>query len=83
MKAKRTAMESKAESKQIEDLLYQALETELGGVAVYRMAILCARNADLKEEWQEYLEQTERHVEIVRGVFDALGIDPEASRPAA
>ncbi len=69
------------ETTQINDLLYQALETELGGVEVYRQAILCARNADLKKEWKEYLEQTERHVEIVRGVFEALGMDPEAVTP--
>ncbi|MEP6993703.1 MAG: hypothetical protein ABI968_04200 [Acidobacteriota bacterium] len=70
-----------ATKKQIEDLLYQALETEMGGVEVYRMAILCARNADLKEEWTKYLGQTERHVEVVRGIFDALGLDPAATTP--
>ncbi len=74
------AQESNAK-KQIEDLLYQALETELGGVEVYRMAILCAKNEDLKEEWTKYLSQTERHVEVVRGIFDALGMDPEATTP--
>ena len=73
--------ESPSTKPQIDDLLYQALETELGGVEVYRMAILCARNEDLKEEWTKYLEQTERHVEIVRDVFDALGLDPEATTP--
>jgi rubrerythrin len=67
--------------KQIEDLLYQALETELGGVEIYRMAVLCAKNEDLKEEWTKYLEQTERHVEVVRGIFDSLGMDPEATTP--
>lgn len=67
--------------KQIEDFLYQTLETELGGVEIYKMAILCARNADLKEEWTKYLAQTEHHVEVVRGVFDALGLDPEATTP--
>ena len=72
------ARESKA-TKQIEDLLYQALETEMGGVEVYRLAILCARNEDLKREWTEYLAQTERHVQIVRNVFDALGLDPETT----
>jgi rubrerythrin len=66
---------------QIEDLLYQALETELGGVEIYRMAILCAKNEDLKEEWAKYRAQTERHVGIVRGIFDALGLDPEATTP--
>ena len=67
--------------KQITDLLYQALETELGGVEIYRMAILCAKNEDLKAEWTKYRAQTERHVEVVRGVFDALGLDPEATTP--
>src|SRR4030095_5227657 len=68
-------------TKQIEDLLYQALETEIGGVEIYRMAILCAKNQDLKEEWTKYYAQTERHVEVVRGIFDALGLDPDATTP--
>jgi hypothetical protein len=67
--------------KTVHDLLCQALETEIGGVAVYRMAVLCAENDDLKQEWQKYLEQTERHVEIVRGMFSDLGLDPEAATP--
>jgi hypothetical protein len=66
---------------QTKELLYQSLETELGGVEVYRVALLCARNADLKKEWTKYLEQTERHVEIVRGVFEKLGLDAEATTP--
>jgi len=65
----------------IEDLLYQALETELGGVEIYRMAILCAKHEVLKEEWTKYREQTEQHVEIVRGILEALGLDPEATTP--
>jgi hypothetical protein len=63
--------------KQISELLYQALETEMGGVQVYRTAIECAVNEDLKKEWTEYLEQTEHHVQVVLGVFEALGLDPE------
>jgi hypothetical protein len=76
MKAKESPV-----AKQTEDLLYQALETELGGVEVYRMAILCARHEELREEWTRYLAQTERHVEIVRGLFEKLGLDPEAVTP--
>jgi rubrerythrin len=64
-----------------DELLYQALETELGGVEIYRLAILCARNAALKKEWTKYREQTERHVEILRGLFEELGLDPEATTP--
>jgi rubrerythrin len=67
--------------KTVQDLLCQALETEIGGVAVYRMAVLCAENDDLRQEWQKYLEQTERHVEVVRGMFSDLGLDPEATTP--
>jgi hypothetical protein len=70
-----------AADQQVAELLYQALETELGGVAIYRMAILCAKNADLKAEWTKYLAQTERHVQVVRDVFDALSMDPEATTP--
>jgi rubrerythrin len=67
--------------KQIDDFLHQALETELGGVEIYRMAILCAKNGELKAEWTKYLAQTERHVMVVRGIFDALGLDAEATTP--
>jgi len=63
------------------ELLYQALETELGGVQVYTSAIECAQNEDLKTEWQEYLDQTKNHVEIVTGVFDELGLDVNAHTP--
>jgi hypothetical protein len=67
--------------RQIGELLYQALETELGGVEIYRMAILCAKNEELKEEWKKYYAQTVRHVDVVRGIFDALGLDPDATTP--
>jgi rubrerythrin len=60
---------------QVNELLYQALETELGGVQVYRKAIECAVNEDLNTEWSGYLAETEEHVRIVEGVFDALDLD--------
>jgi rubrerythrin len=63
--------------KQVRNLWYEALETELGGVEVYENAVACARNEDLKEEWEEYLDQTRRHVEIVRDCMQKLGLDPE------
>jgi bacterioferritin (cytochrome b1) len=66
---------------QVRELLYQALETELGGVEVYTTAIRCAQNDDLKEEWQEYLEQTKNHVQIVQDVFHKLGLDPNEQTP--
>ena len=66
---------------QIHELLYQALETELGGVQVYQTALRCVQNEDLEKEWEEYLEQTEHHVEVLRGVFETIGLDPETSTP--
>jgi hypothetical protein len=35
---------------QITELLYQALETEKGGVNIYETALKCAVNPDLKRE---------------------------------
>jgi rubrerythrin len=61
---------------QLNELLYQALETEAGGVQVYETAIRCAVNADLKEEWQKYLEQTRDHEQKLRMLMDRLGLDP-------
>ena len=61
------------DDEQLNQLLHEALETELGGVQVYKTAIRCAVNEELKEEWQEYLEQTEKHVEIVRECVKHLG----------
>ena len=66
---------------QMQELLYQALQTEMGGVDVYETALRCVQNEDLEEEWEEYLEQTKHHVEIVREVFTKLKLDPEAETP--
>src|ERR1700754_4290949 len=45
-------------SAQLQELLCQTLETEMGGVKVYETALSCAVNEDLKKEWGEYFEQT-------------------------
>jgi hypothetical protein len=63
-------------------LLYQLLETELGGVQVYRTALLCALNPELKKEWTKYLAETERHVAIARDLLIKLDLDPDAEIPA-
>lgn len=60
------------------ELLYQALETERGGIQVYRHAIACAKNPDLIREWTKYLQQTQRHERVLLALFDKLGLDPEA-----
>jgi len=63
------------------DLLYQALETEKGGVQVYTTALRCAVNQDLRDEWNKYLEQTKNHVQILSDILNALELDPDAETP--
>jgi rubrerythrin len=63
------------------DLLYQALETEKGGVQIYSTALRCVINKDLKEEWNKYLEQTKTHVQIVSDILRNLALDPDAETP--
>lgn len=58
------------------ELLQQMLETEMGGVKVYETALTCVLNDELKEEWEKYLEQTQRHVEIVTTLMSELGVAP-------
>jgi hypothetical protein len=66
---------------QLKELLIQALEHERGGVEVYTTAVECAVNEELKEEWQKYLGETRRHVEVLTGVFEAMGLDIEEDSP--
>jgi rubrerythrin len=62
-------------------LLYQALETEKGGVQIYSTALRCVINEDLKEEWNKYLEQTKTHVQVVTDILRELGLDPNGETP--
>jgi hypothetical protein len=66
---------------QFHDLLYQTLETELGGAQIYRAALGCARNDDLRKEWEDYLHQTTRHVELSEGALRAFGLDLHGKTP--
>ena len=65
----------------VTELLYQALETEKGGVQIYTTALRCATNQDLKEEWQKYLEQTKNHVQILNGTLKTMGLELETETP--
>ncbi|HEY3581904.1 MAG TPA: hypothetical protein VGK82_15220 [Pyrinomonadaceae bacterium] len=66
---------------QVRELLYQAYETELGGVDVYTTALRCVETDELREEWDKYLEQTKTHVTIVEDVLKKLGLDPNEQTP--
>ncbi len=66
---------------QLKELLLQALQHERGGVLLYRTALECVMNDELRQEWSEYLEQTERHVEVLTETCRALGLDPGKMTP--
>lgn len=66
---------------QLHELLYQGLETEIGGEEVYLAAIECAVNDDLRKEWNEYLEETREHQKVLLALFEQLGLDPEVRTP--
>jgi len=63
-------------AEQVRELLYQALETEQGGIKIYEAAIACATNETLREEWEGYLSETRTHERVLLNVFEELGLDP-------
>ena len=66
---------------QLNELLYQALQTEQGGIKVYETALKCVQNDDLREEWTKYLDQTRNHERIVLSLLEAFGLDPTQQTP--
>jgi hypothetical protein len=66
---------------QVEELVLQSLEHELGGVKVYEAAIACAQNGVLKGEWEDYIEETRTHVAALEKACGALGIDAGKETP--
>jgi len=68
-------------TEQLNELIYQMLETERGGIQVYETALRCVLNEELKEEWEEYLDQTKNHERIVLELMEKLSLDPEQETP--
>jgi len=69
------------DDEQLHELLYQALETELGGVAIYETALRCVQNDELREELERYYEQITHHVQLVEGLLRAFGLHPGTETP--
>ena len=70
-----------SKEERLHELLFQALETELGGVQVYETALRCVQTDDLRKEWEEYHQQTNRHVELVQSALAAFDLDPATQTP--
>jgi hypothetical protein len=60
--------------KQQHELLCQALETDRGSKWIYETALPCAQNEDLKDEWEEDLEQTGTYEQVLLKVLEELGL---------
>src|ERR1700741_2784695 len=69
------------ETQMVKELLLQSLEHEMGGTRVYETALKCVVNEDLKEEWEKYLEETEKHVQVLHDACLQLEFDPEEQTP--
>jgi rubrerythrin len=65
----------------VKELLLQSLEHEMAGVKIYETALKCARNEDLKEEWERYHQQTERHVQVLQDVCSQMQLDADEQTP--
>src|SRR5688572_31918163 len=63
------------EQDKLKELILQSLEHERGGVKIYETALKCVQNEDLKEEWEKYHQETERHVQILHDVCAQMQID--------
>lgn len=68
-------------NQQVEELLLQSLEHEIGGIQVYQTALECAVHPGLENEWKKYLEETKGHVTALEGACVALDIDPKRETP--
>ena len=66
---------------QLAELIYQGLETEKGGIQVYKTALKCVQNEELQEEWEKYLEETQNHERIMLDICTAMGLDPGKETP--
>ena len=69
------------EMKMVKELLLQSLEHEMGGVNIYATALKCAVNEELKEEWEKYHEETQKHVQILQDVCVQMQLDPQEQTP--
>src|SRR5213075_1884965 len=69
------------EMQAVKELLLQSLEHERGRVKIYETALKCAQNEDLKEEWERYHQETERHVQLLQDVFGQMQLDAEEQTP--
>jgi hypothetical protein len=72
---------NQADRERVHDFVLEMLETELGGAELYRAALPSIREEGLRDEFEEYLSETEQHVEKVRELLAFFEIDSERETP--
>jgi rubrerythrin len=65
------------------EFLSQMLAVERGGVMLYEKALRDLTEEDLREDLEEFLEQTKHHVELCEEMLEQAGGSPDESSPAA
>ena len=68
-------------TRQVKELVLQALEHERGGILIYQTALECAVDERLRDEWKRYLAETKQHERTLVDCCAALAIDPDAETP--
>jgi len=66
---------------QLKEHLLQSLVHERGGTLVYKTALQCAVDEDLRAQWTKFLGQTQNHVLILARLCESLGWDPGEMTP--
>ena len=71
------------DNRKLIDFLSQMLAVEKGGMMLYEKALSELSKQDLREDLEEFLEQTHRHVELCEEMLDQAGGSADESSPAA
>jgi hypothetical protein len=66
----------------VHELILQAHTHDEGGIKVYESALKCAFKDELREEWENYLEEMKHHEAVLRGVCAVFRLNPDAKTPA-
>ncbi len=71
----------KAKHRAVQELLRQALETEIGLAQLYQAALSCAIEPGVRHEWEFDFRHVLRRQDVLRAVLRSLEIDPLEQSP--
>jgi rubrerythrin len=67
----------------LRDFLSEMLAVEKGGVKLYERALSDLEHSELEDKLNEFLQQTNRHVELCTSMLEAAGGDADYMSPGA